>query len=327
MPHLTFWFSIPKPPTTSPVDYLERFANMFNLLQTGATMNSDELAGKLSSMLGIKYERARSFIDTDGDKSIRATFARALSNALGEANKRHIGGGTFDFTDSKGASAFAEKLQGLIVGNASVAKVKRLIVDVVSASVSVEVDLTSKHQLSKKDIAKQLDAMWKEKDKQESALFNDALDKIKASCDKVAQTCQSLPQQFKTSQVCGSVQGFETVALAPLSPPVTPPDSEPPTKSERQLLREKHAYIDNLDIDNQILAWAFINHPNDIYSNSPRSEVNKNEFDAMVRLLKKGMIARGGSACLADTDICSVKYYLTDKGIVYVVRKKLVHQE
>jgi hypothetical protein len=66
---------------------------------------------------GIDLSRAGSFRDADGNKSMRATFARALSNALGEAQRRHKGGGVFDFTDSSGAKDLETNLRGLMIGN------------------------------------------------------------------------------------------------------------------------------------------------------------------------------------------------------------------
>jgi hypothetical protein len=178
VPHLTFWFSITKRDTTPPVDddhYFERVKHFVDLLQKGPATDPGRLADKLSRMLGIELGKASSFIDANGTpliKSIRATFMRALSNALEEAHKRHQGSGVFDFTDTRSAKELERIFRGLTIGNDSEPpKVRRLIVDVVSASVSLDVDLISRERISKGDILGGLDAAQK----QGSKLFNDTL--------------------------------------------------------------------------------------------------------------------------------------------------------
>jgi hypothetical protein len=190
VPHFTFWFSIEKPPITSPIDDYERIKYFLDLLQKGPEMDAGRLADKFASMLGIDREKASSFIDADGDKSIRATFTRALSNALEEARDRHQGSGVFDFTDSKGAKALARNLQGLTIGNGDEnekAKVKRLVIDVASASVNLDVDLTSKFVVSRRDVLNALDASWTEKEKHEKKVFDDTLANARAACDMVGE--------------------------------------------------------------------------------------------------------------------------------------------
>jgi hypothetical protein len=227
-PHLAFWFSISRPPTTSPDDYyFERLKHFVDFLQKGPTRDLGALADKLSSMLGIDRDKARSFIDADGDKSIRATFTRALSNALEEAHKRHKGSGVFDFTDSRGARDLARNLRGLTIGGEKDAKVTKLIVDVVSASVSVDVELTSKEQVTQDEALGTLVGLWTNKDEEEEKHFKTALANVKEVCEKLHQKCRSLSEQFKISpEVCGNIPRYESVALEPLNPLVTLPSSE-----------------------------------------------------------------------------------------------------
>jgi hypothetical protein len=216
VPHWTFWFSITKRNTTPRVDddhYLGRVKHFVDLLQKGPATDPGRLADKLSRMLDIKLDKARSFIDGDGSpliKSIRATFTRALSNALEEARRRHRGSGVFDFTDSRGAKDLERIFRGLTIGNDSEPpKVRRLIVDVVSASMSLDVDLISRERLTRED----LKALWNEKEEQASKLVDDGFDKAEEPCEKAREWCRSMSQL----PVCGSLNRYAKSVLKPLS--------------------------------------------------------------------------------------------------------------
>jgi hypothetical protein len=234
VPHLTFSLSIPKPRTHSSAQDEQLLLDFVDLLQKGPAVDIGDLADKISGLSGIDLGSARAFRDVDGNESMRAAFAQALSNAVAEARTRHKGGGVFDFTDSSAAKELEARLRGLTIGNAKEAKVKRLVIDTASASVNLDVDLTSKHRLFRVDILRELDALWTKKDEQESKVFNDAFDAAKMACDKVAETCQSLSRTFTLSgtfrispNFCGSSSQYQNLALEPLSRPVSPPSSAP----------------------------------------------------------------------------------------------------
>jgi hypothetical protein len=225
VPHLAFSFSIGKP-GQSASHYEQLFANFAQLLKAGPVIDIGAIADEVGKMTGMDLGKARSFKEVDGSGSIRSAFADALSEAVAEAKKRHKGAGLFDFTDSGPAKQLEANLRGLMVGNSKDAKVARLAIDVSSATVSLDVDLTSKHVLLKLDILKELGALWKSKDEGETKLFNDALALAKSACEKAAQACKSLPgPSSNNSQICGDDVKYDDLTLEPLSRPVPMPGS------------------------------------------------------------------------------------------------------
>ena len=151
-----------------------------------------------------------------------------LPKELADVVKYHEGGGIFNFTNSKGAQELEKILtRALTIGNARNAKVKRLIVDVSSGSISLDVELTSKEEWTRDDVWKAGEKFWAKTEDQQSALFNKARNGAKKVCDDLGQKCQSLlPDQLKASaKVCGSHTRYQTLAL-PLLPPSVPTECD-----------------------------------------------------------------------------------------------------
>lgn len=218
--HLAFSISIKGRKTQQP-SHMQQISSFIDLLQRGPALDIGSLADKASGVIGVDLGKARRFKDVDGRGSIRQGFVQAFSDVLAEAERHHRGGGVFDFTNSRFAKELEKKLSGLTFGNSKdPPKVTKLVVDAASASVSLDVDLHSRHRLLRVDILRELEKAWIANDQAESKLFNEALHTAKAACDKLAEACRSLSQWGVTPQACSNATGYQELALEPLSRPL-----------------------------------------------------------------------------------------------------------
>ena len=216
LPHLAFSISI-EPPNQKIAKYLELFSRFGDVLEKGPRGDIDDLA----KQDGINLDKGRK---AASNGRIQAMLSRALPKGLADIQKHHIGGGIFDFTHSSGARELNQLFtKGLTIGNGRKAEVKRLIVDVISGSISVDVDLISKEEWSRDDILRQGEKFWTETDKTQGELFKKAHNDAKQACDDLSKQCRSLaPDQLKAcaDKLCGSYSRHETLALQSLPPAV-----------------------------------------------------------------------------------------------------------
>jgi len=195
-------------------DYSTKLREYIDQLKKGMpgdTGGVDVLGDKLSGQ--IKFGEVVRALEKDGG-DIRAVFAEALSNAAQDEG-RHNGEGVFDFTDSGAAIWLKDRLKKFAIGNERDAEIERLIVDVNSASVSVDAILIHKHRLSKAEILDALKTSWAKTDEQ----FNNALKKLNEKCKSFSENCNKMTHAIKLdSQMCRRT--FEAKPLEPRPDPV-----------------------------------------------------------------------------------------------------------
>ncbi|WP_038953057.1 hypothetical protein [Bradyrhizobium japonicum] len=216
--HLVFSISINKKPSFDPQEKLREFIDR---LQKQPEEDFGLLGDKVSGQ--IEFGNVARLLK-DGSEEIRAAFAEALSNTADASDGRYDGSGVFNYTNSNAVTWLEGRLRSLAIGNNGDAQVKRLVVDVASQSVSVDVELTHKHVLSKQDILKALNAGWGEADRQ----FNSARGKLVEQCSNFKNDCRKLTLGIKiVSQICDRV--FDVKPLEPSDSPValltSPPGS------------------------------------------------------------------------------------------------------
>lgn len=229
-PHLAFSISL-KRTKESPSPTSQQLKTFLQHLQSGPGIDIGSVGDAVSEAVGVDLRRARRFQEHNGEGSIRSAFAKALASAVpNELEKYYVGGTTFDLTKSRFAQDLGRRLHGLMAGNAKEAQVTRLIVDVATATVTFDAELISKHRLARLNVMQELDKAWKAKDKAESSAFNDAHEKARRECDKLADACRSL-KSFQISPVgCGEATGYKNLGLEPLANPI--PTISLPTEIE-----------------------------------------------------------------------------------------------
>src|SRR5262249_51913694 len=131
-----------------------------------------------------------------------------LSNSLAEAKDN--GGGVFDFTESSAANLLRDKLQHLTFGKDGEVKIMRLMVDVVSKTVSLDVDLKNRYKVSKNDIVALLKKKYDEKPT--TIAFNQA----KGACQKSSEECRKTVVRVAVPALCISVNKLRVPELNPI---------------------------------------------------------------------------------------------------------------
>lgn len=203
--HFAFSVSFGKSKTFTYQDMLEPLVSR---IQKGPAIDINGLVNGISGDGQIPYGELK---NVEGNEFVRGAFAETLANIVAESKYMPQGGGVFDFTKSEAGKLLEEKLKGLTFGRREDSKVtvRRLVVDVVSKTVSLDVDLANRYRVSKKDIVKLLQKRY---DQLPTTLaFNNA----KNLCLLAKKECQKTAVQVVAAALCISVGKKQIPELAP----------------------------------------------------------------------------------------------------------------
>lgn len=199
--HLGYSISIKKSGSPNPKQQME---SLVDLMNKGPQAKVLAFAEKVSgSELNFKDG---SITDIDGNKKIQDAFKKIFADQMTDVDDK--GDGVFDFQRTKGAKQLEEKLKGLAIGNdAKDAKLRGLKVDVVSATITLDLDLYHRYRLTKSEILDALNATLK---------FNDLpFEHAKDACKAVAQICKKDVVKRAAREACELVKPVEELPPAP----------------------------------------------------------------------------------------------------------------
>lgn len=198
--HLGYSISIKK---SAPPNPAQQMKSLVELMNKGPQANVLAFAEKVSG--GELNFKDSSIMDVNGNKKIQDAFQKIFADQTDVEDK---GDGVFDFRKTKGAKQLEEKLKDLAIGNeAKGAKLNHLLVDVVSATITLDLDLYHRYRLTKGEILDALNAALK---------INDLpFDHAKDACKAVAKICKNDLAKATARDVCDLVKPVEDLPPVP----------------------------------------------------------------------------------------------------------------